>query len=591
LRDLRERYPDEVVVIGVHSAKFPAETLTANIRAAVLRLGIYHPVVNDAEFKVWQQYAVRAWPTVILVDHRGKVVNIQSGEIQAEEYYPLIERLISEAEIENELNRSPLDLKAEAAAEPLRPLRFPSRIIFSEDGRGYAADTGNHRIVEFTLDETGLEGEIVRVFGSQGPGFEDGLGGEGCFDSPHGLALLEDTLYVADTGNHAVRAIDLNSGDIRTVAGTGEKGLGYPAGTTDPLSTPLRSPWGLLALDNATQDGKPIVFIAMAGSHQIWLLLDEERLGIYAGSGYEALVDGDRAKASFNQPSDLVLALNHLVIADAEASAIRAVALSGDTRVMTLVGKGLFEFGDIDGAGDEVRLQHPTGLAYSESLYLPVPTVFVADTYNNKIKTLDPTVGKVETLIGDGEPGDRDGPFEQARLYEPEGLTVYQDRLYIADTNNHLIRVADLQSGTVKTLTLRGLERLQPLSPAIDEAVEEELGRLQTITVSPGRVSITLDIQPPRGYKLNPATPITIRHMQEDLSEALSFDVRETVTFSFDAEEDLVLPLDLTIYYCQRDDERLCLLHNPRVLLPVRVAPEAPARVVIPYAIEQPEIP
>jgi DNA-binding beta-propeller fold protein YncE len=586
LRDLRERYPDELVVIGVHSGKFPAETETSNIRAAVLRLGVRHPVVNDAGFKVWQEYAVRAWPTLVLIDPKGKIVNVQSGEIQAEDYIPMIERLVAEAELENTLNRAPLTLRSEAAGEPRRPFSFPSRILITPDRRGYVADTGNHRIVEFLLDENGREGEIRRVFGGECSGFEDGLAGQGCFDSPHGLAVLEDTLYVADTGNHAVRAIDLTSGDIRTVAGTGEKGLGYPVGTTDPLNTPLRSPWGLLALDNATQDGKPILFIAMAGAHQIWLLLDEERLGIYAGSGREALVDGDRSKASFNQPSDLVLALNHLVVADSEASALRAIALGGDTRVFTLVGQGLFEFGDVDGLGDEVRLQHPTGLAYAESAYLPIPTVFVADTYNNKIKALDPTIGRVETFIGDGLPGLDDGSFERARLYEPEGLAVFEERLYIADTNNHLIRVADLETRTVQTLSLRGLERLHAPEPLLEADEEDDLGRLETIAVAPGRASVTFDLQLPPGYKLNPNAPVTVRHLQEDVSETLSFTARENITFSFEAEEDFVLPLDLTVYYCQRDDERLCLLHDRRVLLPVRVTPEAPAKVVVRYTVE-----
>lgn len=571
-------------MIGVHSAKFPAETLTENIRAAVLRLDIRHPVVNDADFQVWQQYAVRAWPTLVLIDPKGKIVNVQSGEISAEDYLPIIDRLISEAELEGSLDRSGLELTPEATHVPRSPLTFPSRIIFSKAGLGYIADTGSHRIIEISLASSGLAGEIQRVFGGDGPGFEDGQGTECCFDSPHGLALLSSDLYVADTGNHALRKVDLESGEVTTLAGTGEKGLGYPAGTADPLRTPLRSPWGLLALNEATQDGKPILFIAMAGSHQIWLLLDEDRLGIFAGSGREALVDEERSKAGFNQPSDLVLALNHLIVADSEASAIRAVSLGSDSRVFTLVGQGLFEFGDTDGVGAEVRLQHPTGLAYSESVELPGPTIFIADTYNNKIKMLDPTIGRVDSLVGDGQAGSDDGPFESARLYEPEGLTVYQDRLYIADTNNHLIRVADLKTRTVQTLTLHGLERLQPPPSPLDEEVE--LARLNTVQVGPGKASITLDIQLPEGYKLNPGAPVLVRNLQEDISDALSFSAEETVTFSFEAEADFELPLDLTVYYCQTGDERLCLLHDQRLLLPVQVSSGSPHQVVVKVPVE-----
>jgi DNA-binding beta-propeller fold protein YncE len=179
----------------------------------------------------------------------------------------------------------------------------------------------------------------------------------------------------------------------------------------------------------------------------------QARLGVFAGTGAEALVDGPRHQAAFNQPSDLALVLGHVIVADAEASAIRAVSLTGDPQVMTLVGQGLFTWGDTDGTGSEVRLQHPAGLAAQGPQQ---PIVYVADSYNHKVKLLDVTSGQVQTLIGTGAPGHQDGDFEEARLNEPEGLAVSEDgtRLYIADTNNHQIRVADLATARVHTLGL-----------------------------------------------------------------------------------------------------------------------------------------
>ena len=168
----------------------------------------------------------------------------------------------------------------------------------------------------------------------------------------------------------------------------------------------------------------------------------------FAGTGAEALIDGARHEAAFNQPSDLALAMGHLFVADAEASAIRAISLDDTPRVMTLVGEGLFDFGDVDGVGAAVRLQHPTGLAVADGV------LYLADSYNHKIKTLDPTTGTVKTLIGQGEKGSADGSFTSTQLYEPEGLVVANGRIYIADTNNHLIRVADLATQQVTTLKL-----------------------------------------------------------------------------------------------------------------------------------------
>jgi DNA-binding beta-propeller fold protein YncE len=265
------------------------------------------------------------------------------------------------------------------------------------------------------------------------------------------MALLGNKLYVADTENHAIRVINLVREEVRTVAGTGMLGRTLGANGDTPTTTDLRSPWALVALDR-------VLLIAMAGSHQIWMLNNEETLDVFAGTGAEALLDGPRVEAAFNQPSDIVLEMGHLFVADAEASAIRAIALNEDPHVMTLVGQGLFTFGDIDGVGAEVRLQHPTGLASANSgagSALDSGVIYIADSYNHKIKTLDPTTRTVETLIGTGEAGTADGPFAQAQLYEPEGVAVANGRLYLADTNNHAIRVADLTTQEVDTLRLQ----------------------------------------------------------------------------------------------------------------------------------------
>ncbi|MCB0183824.1 MAG: hypothetical protein KDE31_06150, partial [Caldilineaceae bacterium] len=440
---LRRQYPEGVVVIGVHSPKFPTEKITANLAAAVMRHGIHHPVVNDVDFNVWSQYGVRAWPTVVLVDPAGKVVGQQSGEISAEGFAPVIDAMIADFAEQGLLDRTPIpDLQLAAADEPPRLLHYPSKVLAASGDRLFVADTGHHRLLEVQLSLDGRSGEIVRVFGTGVAGFADGHITAAHFHDPHGMALRGNTLYVADTENHAIRAVDLVREQVRTIAGTGTLSRTLrPSGTT-PTTTELRSPWALAATEQ-------VLLIAMAGSHQIWVLIDEQTLGVFAGTGAEALIDGPCGEAAFNQPSDLVLAMGHLFVADAEASAIRALDLSEEPRVLTLVGQGLFDWGDVDGVGAAVRLQHPTGLAGDDGGLL-----YIADSYNHKIKTLDPTTGEVRTLIGTGEQGAADGPFLEAQLYEPEGLVAVDGRLYIADTNNHLIRVADLATQEVQTLQL-----------------------------------------------------------------------------------------------------------------------------------------
>lgn len=446
LRRLRQLFPHELVIIGVHSAKFPAEKLTENIRAAVMRHDIEHPVVNDQDFEIWNQYGVRAWPTVVLIDPKGKVVAYQSGEIDADEVRQAVEAIKVGLGAEDALDHAALNLVPETAHERTHMLRYPSKLLATSpmttaQNLLYIADSGHHRILEVELSDDNFSAPILRTFGSGKPGLRDGAIRQAQFYDPHGMAIFGSTLYVADTGNHAIRAIDLRDGSVRTVAGTGEKGRGLATQMAKPTETPLRSPWALSAIDD-------VLLIAMTGSHQIWLLVKEETLGIFAGNGAEALVDGPRLEASFNQPSDLVLDMGHLFVADAEASAVRAISLESDPQVFTLVGQGLFAFGDVDGEGADVRLQHPTGLTSHNGL------IYVADSYNHKIKLLDPTTGRTQTLIGSGQPGHLDGPFATAQLYEPEGVVELEGRLYIADTNNHAIRVADLEVREIQTLEI-----------------------------------------------------------------------------------------------------------------------------------------
>ena len=437
-------FPDELVVIGVHSPKFPAEELTANVRQAVMRHGIEHPVVNDFNLEIWSRYSVRAWPTVVLVDPAGKVVAERTGEIDAAHVAELLQPLIDAADAAGTLSRRPLPGLQPPDEAPTR-LRFPSKLTTAPGDRLFIADTGHHRILEVQLSLDGRSGEIVRVFGSGAAGLVDGAAAEARFFHPHGLAFRStasgSTLYVADTDNHAIRAVDLVWERVRTIAGTGEIGRTFSPDSTDPLAVALRSPWAVVA------DGDAL-YVAMAGSHQIWRLRDEARLELFAGRGVEALLDGPRAEAAFNQPSDLVPMAQDLFVADAEASAIRAISLDESGLVRTLVGQGLFDFGDVDDVGALARLQHPTGLAGNDR------RLYIADSYNHKVKTLDLDTLAVETLIGTGTAGAQDGLFDTAQLHEPEGLAWLNDRLYIADTNNHSVRVADLRTKRVVTLDL-----------------------------------------------------------------------------------------------------------------------------------------
>jgi sugar lactone lactonase YvrE len=443
LRQLERKYARELVVLGVHSAKFPNEKSTEAVRHAVARMGVGHPVVNDADFRVWQAYAVRAWPTLMFIDPRGKVIGRHEGEFDLALLDEVLARMVAEFEADGSLDRRPLSFTARQEPAPDRPLFFPGKVLADPAGtRLFVADTGHYRILEVSLPG----GVLVRAFGGSGAGLVDGPAEKARFDGPEALALAGDMLYVADTENHSIRRIELAGGQVETVAGTGEQARG-PVRGGPARETPLSSPWDVVA-----HAGR--LYVAMAGCHQIWEIdLGQGTAFPWAGSGREDIVDGPRPAACLAQPSGLALddsAGLLLYVADSEVSAVRAIELPPGGQVRTLVGRGLFDFGDVDGTGDAVRLQHPLGLALAGGV------LYVADSYNHKVKRLDPRTREAETFLGDGSPGHRDGPGGQAEFSEPGGLSVAGGRLYVADTNNHAVRVCDLASGEVSTLVLRG---------------------------------------------------------------------------------------------------------------------------------------
>lgn len=566
LRRLEQQFADDLVVIGVHSAKFPSESQTDNIRQAVMRAGIEHPVVNDVGMRIWSDYAVRAWPTLVLIDPNGRIVGEISGEIRAEELATDIQETIDKHR-EN-INITPLPFAPESARQPERPLEYPGKILLAPGGNLFIADSGHHRIIQVQLDFERDHGEIVRVFGSGEPGLRDGAASEAQFQHPRGMSLRgnvqDGLLYVADTGNHAVRAVELANGSVRTVAGTGEKAHGGRYSLGKPTETPLRSPWAVLVIDNN-------LLIAMAGSHQVWALIDEEQLGPFAGTGAEALVDGPLDRAAFNQPSDLVYGMNHLFVADAEASAVRAIQLSDSPETITLVGQGLFAFGDVDGPGENALLQHPTGLALEENI------LYVADTYNHKIKVLDPVKGEIETLIGSGQPGMADGSFTSAMLFEPEGVQVQNGKVYIADTNNHVIRVGNLDTRQVTTLVLREMNLLRQARP------EGEMRRLPEVEIAPGG-ELELDVQLPPGTKRNPDSPARVQ-LSGDAERVYTFTSAEDIVLPLGMEASGELALEVTLYYCTEENSGLCLIHDRRAVLPVRVREGAPERATLLYQV------
>jgi thiol-disulfide isomerase/thioredoxin len=466
LKILEQQFANNLVVIGVHSAKFEAEKETENIRKAILRYKIEHPVINDPDHTLWNAYDVNSWPTIILIDPEGNVVARRSGEFKAPDVAAALNRAIPFYRQKQVLDQKPMKFALEAEKEAATPLRFPGKILADEKGnRLFISDSNHNRIVVTTLD-----GKVIDVIGSGEMGAVDGDYQTASFNDPQGCALSGETLYIADNENHMLRKVDLKSKMVTTIAGTGAQASnpwpGFVPGAKllkkrfvgPPMQTELTSPWALCVHDKD-------LYIAMAGSHQIWKMpLAENEIGPYAGNAREDIVNGDLLPAEpygrssvFAQPSGLSSdGKDWLFVADSEGSSVRKVPFKKglSLKVDTVVGSDklaagrLFAFGDQDGPRAQVKLQHCLEVVYHDR------KIYVADTYNHKIKEVDAKSGDTKTLAGTGEPGASDNP---PQFHEPAGLAYAKGKLFVADTNNHLIRTIDLASGKVATLAIEGL--------------------------------------------------------------------------------------------------------------------------------------
>lgn len=571
LKRLEKKYAKELVVIGVHSAKFFTEREKANIRQAILRYEIEHPVINDREMLVWELYSSRAWPTLFLIDPAGKIVASHSGEGVYELFDKAIARVIETFDRKGQLDRRPLRFRLERHRLPASLLSFPGKVLADEASqRLFIADSNHHRLVVVSLKTN----RVQTVIGSGLPGMRDGNFEEARFQHLQGMALRGEQLYVADTGNHAIRLVNLEKRTVTTLAGTGQQSRRYPPAAGAGKTTPLNSPWDLVL-------HKETLFIAMAGSHQLWKLdLRTGEVSPHAGTGREARIDGPLRLAALAQPSGITTDGYRLYFADSESSCIRAADIDPEGRVETLTGGDLFDFGDRDGKGWQARLQHPLGIVYHQGM------LYIADTYNNKIKRFSIRTQTLETFLGTGQEGWSDGEGRKATLDEPGGVSIADGRLYIADTNNHLIRVASLQTARVTTLQIEEMEKLRTSRMA---KFRSEMRRLPPQTVKPGPGRLTLSLQLPNGYKLNPQASSAMRIIAGD-KRILRFNKRgeKTVakphfplTLPFQATEgETHLQIELQLYYCKTRQEALCYFKEIRLQLPLRVTSEAEAHQI-----------
>jgi len=474
LREIEEKHADDLVVVGVHSPKFVHEADPDALAAAIERYGVRHPVLDDPDLVTWQAYTARAWPTLVLIDPEGYVVAQYAGEGHAHAIDALIAELREEQLAKGTLQ--PGDSPYVAPPAPEGDLRFPAKAIRLPAGTFLVADAGHHRLVELEADAH----TVVRPIGSATRGAADGAAGIASFNEPNGLCLLPDEVaakvgydvVVADTVNHLLRGVRLDTGEVRTVAGSGRQWFGDTS-SLDPFIRGLRgggpddtaslsSPWDVAWWQDR-------VWVAMAGIHQLWTF--DPRTGeveVAAGTTHEGLIDGPTAEAWFAQTSGLAVAGDRLWLVDSETSSLRYVLgdpSRRDQQVLTAIGRGLFDFGFTDGPAADALLQHPLGVAV-----LPDGSLAVADTYNGAVRRYDPATQTLTTLA--------------TGLSEPSGLVVDGDHVVVVESAAHrLTRV--------------------PLDASVRADGFQHTTQRPVTEVAPGELELVVSFEPPPGQKVD----------------------------------------------------------------------------------------
>jgi thiol-disulfide isomerase/thioredoxin len=439
LATLEKKYEGKpVVFIGVHSAKFFNEQDKKNIENAVARYEISHPVVVDRNMSIWRKYDVNGWPTIIIIDPNGTIVYKQSGEGQRESIEDTVDVLLEKYSKTGTLAKDPLKIEHKILQNK-STLSFPGKISIS-NGKIAMSDSNHNRIIV-----TDLFGKIEHVIGSGKIGFSDGSFETATFFRPQGVVWKNDSIIVADTENHAIRKIDLRDKKVTTLVGTGRQGPWISHGGKGKEIS-ITSPWDVAQKDN-------LIFIAMAGNHQIWTYdIESDIAKPFAGNGYENIIDGEKQQAQLAQPSGISISGNKLYFADSEVSAIREIDLETN-QVKTLVGHGLFVFGHKDGHVNDALFQHPLGVCATKN------RIYVADTYNSAIREINLETNQVKTLVGKTEMNGicrlDDPACDSLGLYEPSDVELFQNKIFITDTNNHLIRVYDTSSNVLQTLEIK----------------------------------------------------------------------------------------------------------------------------------------
>jgi hypothetical protein len=436
-----------------------------------------------------------------------------------------------------DVNRKPLPILPEKFSKIANVLSFPGKLEYSGNlnlnsrnlSAIFIANSGQNNVIA-----SSLLGTILVKIGSGHEGFSDGDFFNAEFRNPQSVLFDDQKLYIADTGNHAIRIADFRTNKVSTLIGSGKKG--------DIVKNEIAAKGFNLASPTDIEffPDKKHIIISNAGNNQILSYdLESQKIKALAGNGEGKNKDGISPNNSLTQTADMVVVKDKIYFVDALSSSLRSLDKSGN--VKTLVDKGL---------------QNPVGLTSEGDL------LYIADSFNNRIAKYSISGQKISNFAG-SQAGNLVG--KKTEFNSPEAILKINNYFYISDANNNRIILLN-----DKNLNSEILDVIPPLKLP-REGFLEYLPNLQKsvdINVRSGEI-ITLKIELNEGWRVNEEAPSFINLLKMKSDEKA--DLIASFDWHFVRQKEIKLPklesgqdyiLQGSIYYCEDKRNSLCYVKS-----------------------------
>ena len=545
LKELDERYPNSFAIIGVHIPVFQNEKNLNILKKAILKYDITYPVINDSNFDLASKYKIDKSSSILIFNINGKLKKSFNNKDAVKNSIELATKLYFKNKFSLSSHQIPIVLEKNSSVSNI--LSSPSKIIyvpnFSFKERVtpamIVANSGHNSIVV-----ANLSGEIILKVGNGYRGFVDDDFANSRFYDPQSIAYNDSKIYVADTGNNALRVIDLENNIVKTLIGTGVRGDIFTNKKIDTAGSNIN-----LSLPNDLEfyPDKSVLAISNAGSGQILAYeIKNKKLLVLAGNGELEEQDGIYPKNSFKQINDMAVDGDKLYILDGLTSSIRMLNRDGGLKTLY---KG-------DAQANINKLQNPRAIIVDET------GIYISDSLNHSIKKFDYNSLQITKLFG-GERGDKIG--DTTSFDEPNGIFSIIDKFFISDSSNNRIIEVNRANGKSKLIDIMPTQKLTK------EAFAEYLPNLEKsldIEVKSG-TEIALIIKPQEGWKINNFGPsfINLLKIKDDHNAELinNFDWNsinsKKITFP-KLENDKQYLLQGKIYFCRDSVNSLCYIKS-----------------------------